>query len=224
MPITKRSIVHRASAHYGRLTQPSDSISTLACAFRKSTGTSNSRCRRVQLLHWIALDARGVQDKYSSRECGIGSGSVRECGFDRRAFLSLQSEGGIQMNNTTQQLEALQRMMVADSAALQDNVRSFWDVQDKALDAMENLANGWFERRHVGTHAALEAAQRMCKAQTPADLVREYQDWVGGAFQRVMADWVACQEFFVFAAPLSGKQKTTPQQPETKTVQHSKAA
>src|SRR5260370_20400220 len=41
----------------------------------------------VQLL-FIALDARGVQDKYSSRECGIGSGSVRECGFDRRAFLS----------------------------------------------------------------------------------------------------------------------------------------
>jgi hypothetical protein len=27
---------------------------------------SNSRCRRVQLLHLIALDARGVQDKYSS--------------------------------------------------------------------------------------------------------------------------------------------------------------
>ena len=53
------------------------------------TGTSNSRCRRVQLLHLIALDARGVQDKYPSRECGTGSGSVRECGFDRRAFLSL---------------------------------------------------------------------------------------------------------------------------------------
>src|SRR5262249_3475714 len=64
-------------------------------AFRKSTGTSNSRYRRVQLLHLIALDARRVQDKYSSRECGIGSGSVRECGFDRRAFLS-ESEGGIQ--------------------------------------------------------------------------------------------------------------------------------
>src|SRR5262249_16584281 len=65
-------------------------------AFRKSTGTSNSRYRRVQLLHLIALDARRVQDKYSSRECGIGSGSVRECGFDRRAFFSLESEGGIQ--------------------------------------------------------------------------------------------------------------------------------
>src|SRR5215472_10334175 len=127
------------------------------------------------------------------------------------------------MNNTTQQLEAIQRMMVPDSAALQDNVRSFWDIQDKVLDVMENLANGWFERRHVGTHAAVKAAQRMCKAQTQVDLVREYQDWVGGAFQRVMADGVACQEFFgVFAAPLSGKQETTPQQPET--ARRSKAA
>jgi hypothetical protein len=129
------------------------------------------------------------------------------------------------MNNTTQQLEAIQRMMVPDSAALRDNVRSFWDIQDKVLDAMENLANGWFERRRVGTHAALEAAQRMCKAQTPADLVREYQDWVGGAFQRVMADGVACQELVgALAGPLSSKQEPKPQQPETKTAQHSKAA
>ena len=129
------------------------------------------------------------------------------------------------MNNTTQQLEAIQRMMVPDFAALQDNVRSFWDTQDKVLDAMENLANSWFERRHVGTHAALEAAQRMCKAQTPADLVREYQDWVGGAFQRVMADGVSCQEFVgALAGPLSSKQEPKPQQPETKTAQHSKAA
>jgi hypothetical protein len=65
------------------------------------------------------------------------------------------------MNNTTQQLEAIQQMMVPDSSALQDNVRSFWDIQDKVLDAMENLASSWFERRHLGTHAALEAAQRM---------------------------------------------------------------
>jgi hypothetical protein len=59
---------------------------------------------------------------------------------------------------------------------------------------MENYANGWFERRHVGTHTALEAAQRMCKAQTPVDLAREYQDWISGAFQRLMADGYACQQ------------------------------
>ena len=72
---------------------------------------------------------------------------------------------------------------------------------------------------------ALEAAQRMCKAQTPVDMVREYQDWVGGAFQRVMADGVACQEFVgALAGPLSSKQEPAPQHPETRTAQHSKAA
>jgi hypothetical protein len=129
------------------------------------------------------------------------------------------------MNNTTQELEAIRRMMVSDSAALQDNVRGFWNLQDKVLDAMENFANSWFERRHVGAHAALEAAQRMCNAQTPSDLVREYQDWVGGAFQRVMADGVACQEFVgALAGPLGSNQKPNPPHPETKTAQHSKAA
>jgi hypothetical protein len=65
----------------------------------------------------------------------------------------------------------------------------------------------------------------MCKAQTPADLVREYQDWVGGAFQRVMADGVDCQEFVgALAGPLSSKQEPKPQHPETKKVQHSQAA
>jgi len=65
----------------------------------------------------------------------------------------------------------------------------------------------------------------MCKAQTPVDMVREYQDWVGGAFQRVMADGVACQEFVgALAGPLSSKQEPAPQHPETRTAQHSKAA
>jgi hypothetical protein len=63
------------------------------------------------------------------------------------------------------------------------------------------------------------------KAQTPADLVREYQDWVGGAFQRVMADGVACQEFVgALAGPLSSRQEPKPPHPETKTAQHSEAA
>jgi hypothetical protein len=99
------------------------------------------------------------------------------------------------MNDVTQQFQAMQRMMHVPDAALEDNVRRFWDIQNNILDSMENFANGWFERRRVGTRTALEAAQRMCKAQTPVDLVREYQDWVGGMFQRVMADGFACQQF-----------------------------
>ena len=74
------------------------------------------------------------------------------------------------MNDVTQRLEAVQRMMlVPSSAALADNVRRFWDTQDRLLDNMEKFANGWFKRRHMGSHAAHEAAQRMCTARTPED-------------------------------------------------------
>jgi hypothetical protein len=99
------------------------------------------------------------------------------------------------MNEVTQQFQAMQGMMRVPAADIEENVRCFWNIQNKILDSMENVANGWFERRHVGTRAALEAAQRMCKAQTPVDLVREYQDWISGALQRVMADGYACQQF-----------------------------
>jgi hypothetical protein len=79
------------------------------------------------------------------------------------------------MNDMTQQWEAMQRMMRPGSDALQDNVRCFWNIQGKLLDIMENFADGWFERRHVGRHAALEAAQHMCNARTGVDLARGYQ-------------------------------------------------
>jgi hypothetical protein len=128
------------------------------------------------------------------------------------------------MSDMTQQWEAMQRMMRPGSDALQDNVRCFWNIQGKLLDIMENFADGWFERRHVGTHAALEAAQRMYNARTGVDLAREYQEWVSGAFQRVMADGFACQQFVAaFAGALSDKQEKKPQR-ETKTLHHAEAA
>jgi hypothetical protein len=125
----------------------------------------------------------------------------------------------------TQELDAMQRMFLpaAISDTLRENARRFWENQDKILDSMENFANGWFERRHVGTRAALEAAQRMCKAQTPADLLHEYQNWASGTFERVMTDWSACQQQFiaelgVFAgasAPVVGRQEVEHSQPRT---------
>jgi hypothetical protein len=115
------------------------------------------------------------------------------------------------MNDITQELEAMQ-----------DNVRRFWHTQDKFLDNMEKFAHEWFERRHVGSHAAQEAAQRMCKAQNPVDVVREYQDWVTGAFQRVTDDCFASQQFVGALAGLL--QDAAPQQPEKKPPPRSKAA
>ena len=62
-----------------------------------------------------------------------------------------------------------------------ENACFFWQNQDKILAAMQTFADSWFERRHRGTRAALEVAERVCKAETSADLVREYQDWASGA-------------------------------------------
>jgi len=125
------------------------------------------------------------------------------------------------MNDVTQQFQAMQGMMRVPAAAVEENVLCFWNIQNKILDSMENVANGWFERRHVGTRAALEAAQRMCKAQTPVDLAREYQDWISGAFQRLMADGYACQQL---VGPFAGLvQDTGPQQFE-KSTRYRKAA
>ena len=136
------------------------------------------------------------------------------------------------MNGITQQFEAMQHMMlVPSSAALEDGMHRFWDNQDKLLANMAKFANGWFERRHIGTHAAHEAAQRMCSAKTPVDLGREYQEWVTGAFKRVTDDGLACQQLvgafaalLLDAAPQQQPQERTPRQPEKRTPSRSEAA
>jgi hypothetical protein len=130
------------------------------------------------------------------------------------------------------QFEAVQRMMlVPSSAALEEYVRRFWDTQDKLLNDMAKFTNGWFERRHIGTHAAQEAARRMCTAQTAEDLGREYQEWATGAFQRVTDDGLACQHLvgafaalLLDAAPQQPLEKMTSRQPEKSIPSRSEAA
>jgi hypothetical protein len=80
------------------------------------------------------------------------------------------------------------------AAAAKQNASSFWDAQDKLLDSMEELVNGWFERRHVGTQEALAAARQVCDAESPIDAMREYQKWAIGSFERVMQDSFAAQK------------------------------
>jgi hypothetical protein len=83
------------------------------------------------------------------------------------------------MNNTNETVER--------------QAREFWTSQDEILENMQHVANAWFDRRHAGTQAALDAAQRMTQAATPAQLLLEYQTWAMGAFERLIADAVACQ-------------------------------
>ena len=79
-------------------------------------------------------------------------------------------------------------------APLRENACRFWESQEKVLDSMQALANSWFERRHTGTHKAREAAERMCGTESFVDLIQAYQDWAGGAFERIMADGLTCQQ------------------------------
>lgn len=139
------------------------------------------------------------------------------------------------MINVTEQLNAMQRMLFPTSQlseTLRKNACSFWENQDKILDAMQAFADGWFERRHAGTHAALEAAQRMCMAETPVELVREYQGWANGAFQRLTTDGLTCQQQWMavvssIAPPLTslgGEKPADTSSTESRTTLRAKAA
>ena len=91
----------------------------------------------------------------------------------------------------TEQWSNMQKMFLASSemsASFRESARRFWENQGKLLDNMQALANGWFDRRRTGTHAAREAAERMCGTETYFDLAQEYQAWARGAFERIMAD------------------------------------
>jgi len=94
----------------------------------------------------------------------------------------------------TEQWSNMQKMFLQSSemsASFRESARRFWENQGKLLDNMQALANGWFDRRRTGTHAAREAAERMCGTKTYFDLVQEYQAWASGEFERIMADMAA---------------------------------
>ncbi len=101
----------------------------------------------------------------------------------------------------TEQWSAMQKMFLPTSAfstTLRENARRFWENQEKVLDSMQEVSNGWFERRHTGARAAREAAERMCGTETGpetfADLIQACQHWASGAFERIMADGLSCQQ------------------------------
>jgi hypothetical protein len=81
----------------------------------------------------------------------------------------------------------------------------FWQNEQTVLDRMQEFAEGWFARRHVGTTAALEAAKRIGEAATPLDAMREYQDWLGGAIGRLVEDGMAYQQHALKATQLGTK-------------------
>jgi hypothetical protein len=109
----------------------------------------------------------------------------------------------------------------------------FLGKPDKVLDSMQALANAWFERRHTGTHEAREAAERMCWTESFFDLIQAYQNWAGGAFERIMADGLSCQQQIMAVtgalvspplAPSTTEKEVEPQRFETRSPARSKTA
>ena len=69
----------------------------------------------------------------------------------------------------------------------------FWESQQAALDSIKDFSDGWFSRRQSGAQATLAAAKRISEAATPVDMHREYQDWLKGAMERMIAEGAAFQ-------------------------------
>jgi hypothetical protein len=70
----------------------------------------------------------------------------------------------------------------------------FWENQENALDGLKEFADGWFARRHKGMHAALEAAKHIGDAETPSDILQEYQNWLRQEMELLAEDGKAYQQ------------------------------
>jgi hypothetical protein len=70
----------------------------------------------------------------------------------------------------------------------------FWENQETALKDLKEFSDGWFARRQKGMHAALEAAQLIGNADSPSDMLREYQNWLTREMELLAEDGKACQQ------------------------------
>src|SRR6266576_2694090 len=70
----------------------------------------------------------------------------------------------------------------------------FWENQETALEGFKEFADGWFARRHKGMQAALEAAKFIGDAETPSDILREYQNWLTREMELLAEDGRAYQQ------------------------------
>ena len=76
----------------------------------------------------------------------------------------------------------------------------FWENQETALEGLKEFADGWFARRHKSTQAALETAKHIGDAETPSDILREYQNWLKQEMELIAEDGNAYQQQVRMAA------------------------
>jgi hypothetical protein len=96
------------------------------------------------------------------------------------------SENGTLFPNILQQADALK--------AYAPTVVKFWENQETALEDLKEFADGWFARRHEGMQAALEAAQHIGDADTPSEILWEYQNLLKREMELFAEDGKAYQQ------------------------------
>lgn len=87
-------------------------------------------------------------------------------------------------------------------SALQRQAEGFWQVQLQAIDAMQELATGWFGRHRDGVAAARATAAAMCAGGDAVEALRAYQSWATGCVERLTADVMAVQSQLTALAPM----------------------
>jgi len=93
----------------------------------------------------------------------------------------------------------------------------FWENQETALEGLKEFADGWFARRHKGMQAALETAKHIGDAETPSDILREYQNWVTREMELLAEDGKAYQQQVLRAGVQLNGPPEAPQADERRT-------
>jgi hypothetical protein len=119
------------------------------------------------------------------------------------------SENGTLFPNIFQQADALK--------AYAPTVVKFWENQETALEDLKEFADGWFARRHEGMQAALEAAQHIGDADTPSEILREYQYLLKREMELFAEDGKAYQQQVLRAGAHLSAPPEAPQTDERRT-------
>lgn len=109
----------------------------------------------------------------------------------------------MKVTNDKKAIDPMQTAFAAFSqvrGVMRDNWENYWRTQDQILDSMEELTQGWLERRREATRTARNAACSMCDANSPVEIVQGCQTWMMGSMERVAADAAACQKHLMTVA------------------------
>ncbi|MGI1663717.1 hypothetical protein ACRDNQ_15875 [Palleronia sp. KMU-117] len=87
--------------------------------------------------------------------------------------------------------------MVALNPVAAPQMEQFWRAQDRMLDAAEAFSQGWFQRRHEATKAAIGVARTMkgSGGARPDAAARALTEWQRDSVERLAEDFQGWIEF-----------------------------